>query len=100
MKKQGLSMDARVIITTFFANGTKNSLRIGGEGAQSVLSDRAEVAMEELVSGGYVKASEFNRFGRMEYVGTDKCPGARLSFAEIEEHGRWGATKPNPVRAA
>lgn len=96
----GLSMDARVLITTFFANGTKNSLRIGGEGAQSVLSDRAAVAMEELVIGGYVTASEFNRFGRMEYVGTDKCHAERLSFSQIEEHGRWSATKPNPKRAA
>lgn len=94
----GLSMDARVLITTFFFNGDRSTLRIGGEGAQSVLSDRAAVAMEELVIGGYVTASEFNRFGRMEYVGTGKCQGVRLSFAEIEEHGRWSATKPNPKR--
>ncbi|NTA48171.1 hypothetical protein G6L34_08695 [Agrobacterium tumefaciens] len=91
-----LSMDARVMLTTFFANGTKNSLKIGGVGAQSVFSDRAEVAINELVNGGYVTASLFNSFGRMQYVGTDKCLGVRLSFEEIEQHGRWSATKPNP----
>ncbi|QCM10296.1 hypothetical protein CFBP6625_08015 [Agrobacterium tumefaciens] len=93
-----LSMDARVLVTSFFANGAKNSLKIGGVGAQSVFSDRAESAIKELVRGGFVTASEFNSFGRMEYVGTDKCLDARLSFEEMAEHGRWSATKPNPDR--
>ncbi|UXS01655.1 hypothetical protein [Agrobacterium tumefaciens] len=93
-----ISMDARVLVTCFFANGEKNSLKIGGVGAQSVFSDRAESAIKELVLGGFVTASEFNSFGRMEYVGTDKCLDARLSFEEMAEHGRWSATKPNPDR--
>lgn len=60
-----ISMDARVLVTCFFANGEKNSLKIGGVGAQSVFSDRAESAIKELVLGGFVTASEFNSFGRM-----------------------------------
>lgn len=91
-----LTLDARVLLTTFFPYGTKSSLKIGGVGAQSVFSNRAEVAIDELVKGGYVTASLFNSFGRMQYVGTDKCLGVRLSLEEIEQHGRWSATKPNP----
>lgn len=91
-----LSMDARVLVSTFFGFGPKTSLKIGGKGAKSVLSERAEVAMQELVAAGYVTAAEFNQYGRMEYVGTDKCQGAKLSMAAIEEHGRWSATMPNP----
>lgn len=91
-----LSMDARVLLSVYFAIGEKTTLRVGGKGAQSVLSDRADKAMHELVEGGYVTAKLYNSFGRMEYVGTEKCVGQRLSFKDMEEHGRWSATKPNP----
>ncbi|SFB52532.1 hypothetical protein SAMN03159496_04660 [Rhizobium sp. NFR07] len=92
-----LSIDARALMTTFFAHGEKSSLKIGGEGAQSVLSDRASSAMDELVEGGFVTASLFNSSGRMEYIGTSKCSGMKLTLHEMERHGRWSATKPNPA---
>lgn len=91
-----LSMDARVLVSTWFAWGEKTSVKIGGKGAQSVLSDRAEAAMRELVEKGYVEAMLFNNYGRMEYVGTEKCRDSRLSAAKMTKYGRWSATKPNP----
>jgi len=99
-KQSELSMDARVLVSCFFGFGPKTSLKIGGKGAKSVLSDRAAVAMKELIAGGYVTASEFNQYGKMEYVGTDKCQAAKLSMAAMEEHGRWSATMPNPETVA
>lgn len=88
-----LSMDAKVLMTSWFGYGEKTSVVIGGKGAQSVLSDRAKAAMKELVDRGYVVAREFNSFGRVEYVGTEKC--FRLSFREVEKHGYWSPTKSN-----
>jgi len=95
-----LSMDARMLIGAFFSGGEKHSLKIGGEGAQSVLSDRAAVAMDELIAGGYVRAEEFNQYGRMLYTGTEKCVGQRPSMDEVEMHGGFTATKPNPELVA
>lgn len=92
-----LSMDARVLLTSWFGWGPKTSVKVGGEGAQSVMTARAHAAMKELVDGGYVTASEFNRFGRMEYVGTEKCTGLKLSMAQMSKHGRWSPTEPNPA---
>lgn len=92
-----LSMDARVLISSWFGFGPKTSVRVGGDGAQSVLTSRAKVAIDELVAGGYVTAKEFNRFGRMEYVGTEKCQGQKLSMTKMEQYGRWSATEPNPA---
>lgn len=96
--KSDISMDARVLITGWFAWGDKTSVKIGGEGAQSVLSDRAEPAMQELISKGLVTAHKFNNYGRMQYVGTPECAALKLSQKDMEKHGRWSATKPNPVR--
>ncbi|MCB5201669.1 hypothetical protein LH464_04150 [Neorhizobium sp. T786] len=93
-----LSMDARVLITAWFGYGSKTSMKVGGDGAQSVMTARATGAMKELVDGGYVIASEFNRFGRMLYTGTEKCDGLRLSMAKMKKFGRWSLTEPNPAR--
>lgn len=91
-----LSMDAQVLVTAWFAWGDKTSVKIGGVGSQSILSDRARIAMDELVAKGFVTAHQFNRYGRMEYIGTDKCPGMKLSQAQMEKHGKWSPTMPNP----
>lgn len=91
-----LSMDARVLLTAWFGFGSKTSVKVGGEGAKSVMTQRAETAMSELIDAGYVTAKRFNQFGRMEYTGTDKCNGAKLSMANMNKHGRWSPTQPNP----
>jgi hypothetical protein len=92
-----LSMDALVLLSSWFGFGPKTSVKVGGEGAQSVLTSRAKTAIDELVAAGYVTANEFNRFGRMEYVGTSKCEGKKLSSAKMEKFGRWSPTEPNPA---
>ncbi len=99
MTKVELSDDARVVASAWFGWGPKTSVKVGGEGAQSVLSARGKAAVDELVAGGYVTASEFNHFGRMEYVGTAKIlePGVKLSPARMGELGGWSPTEPNPA---
>lgn len=92
-----LSMDARFLFTAWFGFGSRTSVKVGGEGAQSVMTARATAAMKELVDGGYVTASVFNRFGRMEYVGTEKCTGLKLSLAKMQEFGGWSPTEPKPA---
>ena len=93
-----LSMDARIVAKTYFGFGEKTTVRIGGEGAQSIMSERGSAAMQELINGGYVSATEFNRYGRMEYRGTEKLNGLpRLSMKDIEAHGKWSFTMPNPA---
>lgn len=92
--KNTVSMDARVLASSWFGFGPKTSVKVGGEGSKSVMTARAEAAMKELVDGGYVVASVFNQFGRMEYVGTEKCEGLKLSNSQMEKHGRWSPTEP------
>jgi hypothetical protein len=92
-----LSIDAQVLLSAWFSFGPKTTVRVGGEGAKSVLTNRGKVAIDELISGGYVTANEFNHFGRMEYVGSEKCVGRRLSMAKMEKYGRWSPTEPNPA---
>lgn len=93
-----LSMDARAVISTWFRYGDKTEVTIGGTHAQSVLSDRADAAIKELVAGGYVTAKPFNHTGRMTYTGTDKCHNKKLwlSMTDMEAHANWSMTKPNP----
>lgn len=93
-----ISMDARVLITAFFGYGGKTSLKIGGVGCQSILSDRASAAMDELVSAGLVTAEKYNDYGRMLYTGTDACRDLKLSMSKMEKFGGWSATIPNPDR--
>jgi hypothetical protein len=92
-----VSMDARVLASSWFGFGQKTSVKIGGEGAQSVMTARAAAAMKELVDGRYVIAKPFNQFGRMEYIGTEKCALLKLSMKDMEKHGRWSPTEPNPA---
>ena len=93
-----LSDDARVLISAWFAWGEKTKVTVGGRHAQSILTPRAEAAIEELVAGGYVVAEPFNDTGRMTYIGTDKCSDGKLSFSQMEKLGGWPATMPNPER--
>lgn len=95
-----LSMDARVLIHAWFSYGDKCKVEVGGVGAQSVLSERGQAAINELVAAGFIVAEEFNRFGRMRYVGTELCRGQRLSLEEIDLYGAWSATVPNPATQA
>lgn len=91
-----LSNDARALIAAWFPYGPKASVKIGGEGCKSILSERGAAAIEELVAKGFVVAEQFNRFGRMLYTGTEKCLGVRVSFEEIEAIGGFSPTMPNP----
>lgn len=92
-----VSMDAKVLASSWFGFGPKTSVKVGGEGAQSVMTERAQAAMKELVDGGYVIAKPFNQFGRMEYLGTERCAALKLSMAKMEKYGRWSPTEPNPA---
>jgi hypothetical protein len=91
-------MDASVLLSVWFGHGRTNTVFIGGSGAKSLLSNRAETAMKELIDAGYVLASRFNDHGRMQYTGTDKCLGLRLPFSELERYGKWSLTKSNTER--
>jgi len=92
-----LSMDARVLLSIWFAHGKANCLITGGPEARNILSDRSKSAMKDLVEAGYVLASQFSDDGWMQYTGTDKCLGCRLPFNELKRLGRWSPSKPNPA---
>lgn len=90
-----LSIDARCLLTTYFSLGSRSTLRIGGRGALSKFTDRADRAMHELVECGYVTQKLYNAVGRMEYTGTDKVTNdLKLSFDEMETNGCWSPTEP------
>lgn len=91
-----LSFDARVIAQSVFGFGDKSTLRVGGIGAQHILTERSEAAINELVEAGYLEARTYNDYGRMEYQGTDRLSEIpKLSFEEMEEHGRFSLTHPS-----
>lgn len=90
-----LSNDAKVILKSYFLMGENTTLRVGGEGAQSRLTQRALAAMNELIVGGYVTAKPFNDVGRMEYQGTEKAKEVKVSLKFMLEFAKWSATEPN-----
>lgn len=96
-KESGLSDDARVLVKAWFSYGEKTTVTVGGEGARSVLSERGRRAVDELVAGGYVTATEFNKYGRMQYQGTDKCRSVKITLKEMDALGKWSPTMPNPA---
>lgn len=91
-----LSTDAQALVKAWFPYGPKASVKIGGEGCKSILSERGAAAIEELIAKGYVTAEPFNRFGRMLYTGTDKCSEVRMTLEDMELHGGFSPTMPNP----
>lgn len=93
-----LSWDARCLLSTWFSYGDKTKVTVGGAFAVSVLSERGAAAITELVAKGYATAEVFNHTGRMTYTGTDKCRGGRLAMADMELHGNWSPTMPNPAK--
>ena len=102
MPKDNLSDDARVISTSLFRFGAKASIKVGGQGAKSKLTERAKNALAELIKEGYVTANPFNEVGRMEYQGTDKLAEALenksikyMSQKDMETKGKWSLTQPN-----
>jgi hypothetical protein len=90
-----LSMDARVLLTAWFLNGHHTMVEVGGATAKSRLTDRARAALAELEASGHITAKPVGKEGRMLFQGTDIRDG-RLSLAEIEKHGAWSPTEPNP----
>lgn len=89
------SMDARCLLTSWFMHGPKSVLSVGGATAKSRLTGRARSALDELLAAGYIEARPITKDGRMEFRGTDKRD-QRLSLAEMEVHGAWSPTEPNP----
>lgn len=101
--KLNLSDDALVILTSIFKFGPKASLKVGGQGAQSRLSERGRKALTELVEHGLLSAEEYNQYGKMIYQGTDKLGEAInnkrfkfMSLKDMEQKGRWSMTEKNP----
>lgn len=90
----GLSIDAKVVGTSFFPREGQ-SLVIGGDGANSILSDRANDAINELITAGYVSAEPYNNVGKIRYKAR-KDFDFLLTFEEMDIHGRWSATVTNP----
>lgn len=91
-----LSMDARVLLTSWFLNGHRTKVEVGGDKAKSRLTERAKTALAELEQQGFITARQVRADGRMLYQGTDKREG-RLSLADMERHGAWSPTEPNPL---
>ncbi|WP_156421386.1 hypothetical protein [Aureimonas sp. AU40] len=93
-----LSMDARIVLKSWFGWGPKTTVTVGGQDAQSVLTDRGKAAVDELIAAGFITAEPvLHHPGRMSYRGTSKTQ-PRLTEAEMREHGKWSATGPNPAR--
>ncbi|KAB0571241.1 hypothetical protein [Brucella pituitosa] len=90
-----LSTDARVIAQSVFGFGGKSMLRAGGSGSENVLTNRSLAAINELIEAGYVQSRPYNDYGRIEYQGTEKLYQIpKLTFAEMETHGRFSLTRP------
>jgi len=93
--KVKLSTDARVLMSSWFRAGHKTKVEVGGAKAKSRLTERAKAALTELEERGYITSRAVNDDGRMEFQGTDKrC--VPLSLDEMEIHGAWSPTEPNP----
>lgn len=88
-----LSNDAKITLKGYFSWGLKSSLIIGGTGAQSVLSERGEAAIAELIKHGYLTAEPYNAFGKMKYVGTPKVQDVKVTMKFMDEHGKWSLTR-------
>lgn len=90
-----LSIDARVLLTSWFLNGHKTQVEVGGATAKSILTERAKAALNELEKHGYITARQVRDDGRMLFQGTEKRD-RRMSMADMERHGAWSPTEPNP----
>ncbi len=89
-----ISLDARCLLTTYFSQGVKSTVHIGGHGSINKFTDRAKAALNELMGAELVTVKLFNTFGRLEYRGTEKVSSdLKLSFGEMEIHGRWQPTE-------
>jgi len=92
---QKLSMDARVLMSSWFRTGHKTKVEVGGTKAKSRLADRAKAALTELEGHGFITSRQVRDDGRMEFQGTDiRC--TPLSIEEMERHGAWSPIEPNP----
>jgi len=94
-----LSNDAQVLLTSWFLNGHKTTVEVGGAHAKSRLTERAKAALAELEAAGFITSRPFNDSGRMVFQGTEKR-GKRMSLAQMEVHGAWSPTEPNPGASA
>lgn len=93
--KVKLSTDARVLMSSWFRSGHKTKVEVGGAKAKSRLTERAKAALTELEGHGFIASRQVRDDGRMEFQGTDiRC--TPLSIEEMERHGAWSPTEPNP----
>lgn len=89
-----LSMDARCLLSSWWLS-PRCEVAVGGKSAKSILTDRAISALAELEAAGYIRSEPIGDEGRRRFIGTGK-KGQRLRLVEMEEHGAWSPTMPNP----
>lgn len=100
IKLNHLTDDEKCVLSVINGIMGPTSLAVGGEYAESVLCQRAALAMLSLIGRGLITAQIFNNTGRVVYRPTELAAPlkGKVSVTFLEKHGRWSITEPNANR--